>query len=170
MLEQLQKQDSSLSKCYRNTLLFYYFSISVQKCPQKAQYRLLARKINKTSTAGISQISSLSSLQGQTPCGSETSSAVWSEDNSEINLTSSDAVSESAQAKEQPSLFPCKLPFLTANIKWFCFWCYQGEPTSKTLLSYTSGFLFRHVALCTSLSVPSLVADWFKDNIILCDD
>lgn len=112
MLEQLQKQDSSLSKCYRNTLLFYYFSISVQKCPQKAQYRLLARKINKTSTAGISQISSLSSLQGQTPCGSETSSAVWSEDNSEINLTSSDAVSESAQAKEQPSFFPCKFTFL----------------------------------------------------------
>ncbi|XP_064024291.1 coiled-coil domain-containing protein 60 isoform X2 [Pogoniulus pusillus] len=81
------------------------FITSTKKCPQKAQYRLLARKINKTSTPGISQISSLSSLQGQTPCGSETSSAVWSEDNSEINLTTSDAVSESAQAKEQPSLF-----------------------------------------------------------------
>ncbi|NXX50183.1 CCD60 protein, partial [Tricholaema leucomelas] len=82
------------------------FITSTKKCSWNAQYRLLARKINKTSTPGISQISSLSSLQGRTPRGSETSSAVCSEDNSEINLTSSDAVSESAQAKEQPSLFP----------------------------------------------------------------
>ncbi|NXR05763.1 CCD60 protein, partial [Semnornis frantzii] len=82
------------------------FITNTKKCTWKAQCRLLARKINKTSTPGISQVSSLSSLQGQTPHGSKTSSAVCSEDSSEINLTSSDAVSESAQAKEQPSLFP----------------------------------------------------------------
>ncbi|NXG52406.1 CCD60 protein, partial [Psilopogon haemacephalus] len=81
------------------------FITNTKKCTWKAQYRLLARKINRTSTPGISQISSLSSLQGHTPCGSETSSAVCSEGNSEINLASSDAVSESAQDKEQPSLF-----------------------------------------------------------------
>ncbi|NXF89645.1 CCD60 protein, partial [Eubucco bourcierii] len=98
-LEEMEKE--KLGTCMQKLLI-----TNTKKCTWKAQYRLLARKINKTSTPGVSQISSLSSLQGQTPHGSKTSSAVCSEDNSEINLASSDALSESAQAKEQPSLFP----------------------------------------------------------------
>ncbi|NXP81192.1 CCD60 protein, partial [Ramphastos sulfuratus] len=96
-----EMEEEKLATCMQEL-----FTTNTKKCNWKAQYRLLARKINKSSTPGISQISSPSSLQSQTPHGSRTSSAVCSEDNSEIDLASSDAVSESAQAKEQPSLFP----------------------------------------------------------------
>ncbi|XP_054029253.1 coiled-coil domain-containing protein 60 [Dryobates pubescens] len=96
-----EMEEEKLAKCMQEL-----FITNTKKCTWKPQCSLLARMINKTSTPGISQISSLSSLQGQTSYGSEASIAVFSEDNSKINLASSDAVSESAQSKEQPSLFP----------------------------------------------------------------
>ncbi|KGL96212.1 Coiled-coil domain-containing protein 60, partial [Charadrius vociferus] len=82
------------------------FITNTKKCTWKARNSLLSRKINKASTPGISQLSSQSSPRGQTPCGSETSTGLCSEDNVKINVASSDVMSESAQAKEQPPLFP----------------------------------------------------------------
>ncbi|XP_076209490.1 coiled-coil domain-containing protein 60 [Aptenodytes patagonicus] len=82
------------------------FITNTKKCTWKAQYSLLSRKRNKTSTPGISQLSSQSSPRGQTPRGSETSTVLCSEDNIKINVASSDVMSESAQAKEQHHLFP----------------------------------------------------------------
>ncbi|GAB0196818.1 coiled-coil domain-containing protein 60 [Grus japonensis] len=81
-------------------------SRSREKCTWKARYTPLHRKINKTCIPGISQLSSQSSPRGQTPRGSETSTVLCSEDNVKISVDSSDVMSESAQAKEQPLLFP----------------------------------------------------------------
>ncbi|KAM6241807.1 coiled-coil domain-containing protein 60 [Spheniscus humboldti] len=88
------------------TYMWELFITNTKKCTWKAQYSLLSRKINKTSTPGISQLSSQSSPHGQTPRGSETSTVLCSEDNIKINVASSDVMSESAQAKEQHHLFP----------------------------------------------------------------
>ncbi|NXJ97067.1 CCD60 protein, partial [Corythaixoides concolor] len=79
---------------------------STKKRTRKARYGLFSRKINKTTTPGISQLSSQSSPRGQTPCGSVTSTVLCSEDKVKINVASSDVMSESAQAKEQPPFFP----------------------------------------------------------------
>ncbi|KAK0681900.1 CCD60 protein, partial [Pygoscelis papua] len=87
------------------TYMWELFFTNTKKCTWKAQYSLLSRKINKTSTPGISQLSSQSSLRGQTPHGSETSTVLCSED-IKINVASSDVMSESGQAKEQHHLFP----------------------------------------------------------------
>ncbi|KAF1514971.1 Coiled-coil domain-containing protein 60, partial [Eudyptes sclateri] len=87
------------------TYMWELFITNTKKCTWKAQYSLLSRKINKTSTPGISQLSSQSSPHGQTPRGSETSTVLCSED-IKINVASSDVMSESAQAKEQHHLFP----------------------------------------------------------------
>ncbi|KAM6340304.1 coiled-coil domain-containing protein 60 [Alca torda] len=81
------------------------FITNTKKCTWKARISAL-RKINKTSVPGISQLSRQSSPRGQTPHGSEPSTVLFSEDNVKINVASSDAMSESAQTKEQRPLFP----------------------------------------------------------------
>ncbi|XP_063207441.1 coiled-coil domain-containing protein 60 [Chroicocephalus ridibundus] len=81
------------------------FITNTKKSTWKARIGAL-RKINKTSVPGISQLSCQSSPGGQTPRGSEPSTVLCSEDNVKINVASSDAMSESAQAKEQRPLFP----------------------------------------------------------------
>ncbi|NXN71540.1 CCD60 protein, partial [Himantopus himantopus] len=88
------------------TCMWELFITNTKQCTWKARNSLLSRKINKTSTPGISQLSSQSSPRGQTPGGSETSTVLCPEDNVKINVALSDVVSESAQAKEQPPLFP----------------------------------------------------------------
>ncbi|XP_054700421.1 coiled-coil domain-containing protein 60 isoform X3 [Grus americana] len=88
------------------TYMWELFITNTKKCTWKARYTPLHRKINKTSIPGISQLSSQSSPRGQTPRGSETSTVLCSEDNIKISVDSSDVMSESAQAKEQPLLFP----------------------------------------------------------------
>ncbi|XP_075625937.1 coiled-coil domain-containing protein 60 isoform X1 [Balearica regulorum gibbericeps] len=88
------------------TCMWELFITNTKKCTWKARYTPLHRKINKTSIPGISQLSSQSSPRGQTPRGSETSTVLCSEDNVKISVDSSDVMSESAQAKEQPLLFP----------------------------------------------------------------
>ncbi|NXF44637.1 CCD60 protein, partial [Oceanites oceanicus] len=88
------------------TYMWELFITNTKKHTWKARYSPLSRKINKTSTPGISQLSSQSSPRGQTPHGSETSTVLCSEDNIKINVASSDVMSESAQAKEQQPLFP----------------------------------------------------------------
>ncbi|XP_075575061.1 coiled-coil domain-containing protein 60 [Pelecanus crispus] len=88
------------------TCMWELFITNTKKCIWKARYSPLSRKVNKTSTPGISQLSSQSSPRGQTPCGSETSTVLCSEDNVKINIASSDVMSEPAEAKEQPRLFP----------------------------------------------------------------
>ncbi|NXJ48577.1 CCD60 protein, partial [Spizaetus tyrannus] len=88
------------------TYMWELFITNTKKCTWKARYSLLSRKINKTSTPGICQLSSQSSPRSQTPRGSETSTVLCSEDNVKINIASSDVMSESAQAKEQQPLFP----------------------------------------------------------------
>ncbi|XP_074776817.1 coiled-coil domain-containing protein 60 isoform X1 [Athene noctua] len=82
------------------------FITNTKKWAWKARYNPLSRKINEISTPHISQLSSQSSPRGQTPRGSETSTVLCSEDNIKVNVASSDVMSESAQAKEQPPLFP----------------------------------------------------------------
>ncbi|NXE72007.1 CCD60 protein, partial [Cochlearius cochlearius] len=82
------------------------FITNTKKRTWKARCSPLIRKINKISTPGISQLSSQLSLRAQTPCDSETSTVLCSEDNVKINVASSDVMSESAQAKEQQPLFP----------------------------------------------------------------
>ncbi|KFV16949.1 Coiled-coil domain-containing protein 60, partial [Tauraco erythrolophus] len=82
------------------------FITKTKKCTWKARYGPLSRKINKTSTPGISQLSGQSSPRGQTPRGSITSTVLCSEDDVKINVVSSDVMSESAQAKQQPPFFP----------------------------------------------------------------
>lgn len=109
----------------------YLFFLYVQKCTWKTQYSLLSRKINKMSTPGISQLSSQSSPRSQTPRGSETSTVLCSEDNAKINIASSDVMSESAQAKEQQPLFPCKLLFLTAISNGFAFSVTRENPCQR---------------------------------------
>ncbi|NXA23739.1 CCD60 protein, partial [Ibidorhyncha struthersii] len=93
-------EEEKLAMC-----MWELFITNTKKCTWKARNSLLSKKINKTSTPGISQLSSQSSPRGQTPGGSETSIVLSSEDNVKINVTSSDVMSESAQAKEQPPLF-----------------------------------------------------------------
>ncbi|NXT33270.1 CCD60 protein, partial [Pelecanoides urinatrix] len=88
------------------TYMWELFITNTKKHTWKAQYSPLSRKINKTSTPSISQLSRQSSPHGQTPHGSETSTVLCSEDNVKINVASSDVTSESAQAKEQQPLFP----------------------------------------------------------------
>ncbi|NXQ93941.1 CCD60 protein, partial [Sagittarius serpentarius] len=88
------------------TYMWELFITNTKKCIWKAQYSPLSRKINKTSTPGISQLSSQSSPRGQTPRGSETSTVLCSEDDVKINVVSSDIMSEAAQAKQQQPLFP----------------------------------------------------------------
>ncbi|XP_059683888.1 coiled-coil domain-containing protein 60 [Gavia stellata] len=88
------------------TYMWELFITNRKKCTWKARCSPLSRKINKISTPGISQLSSQSSPQGQTPCGSVTSTALCSEDVVSINIASSDVMSESTQAKEQQPLFP----------------------------------------------------------------
>ncbi|KAM6051112.1 coiled-coil domain-containing protein 60 [Theristicus caerulescens] len=87
------------------TYMWELFITNTKKCTWR--YSPLSRKINKTSTPSIPQLSSQSSPRGQTPRGSETSTVLCSEDNIKMNVASSDVMSESAQAKEQPPLFPC---------------------------------------------------------------
>ncbi|KFQ80032.1 Coiled-coil domain-containing protein 60, partial [Phaethon lepturus] len=87
------------------TYMWDLFITNTKKCTWKAQCSPL-RKINKTSTPGTSQLSSQSSPQSQSPCDSITSAALCSEDDIKINVASSDVMSESAQAKEPPALFP----------------------------------------------------------------
>ncbi|XP_009947304.1 PREDICTED: coiled-coil domain-containing protein 60, partial [Leptosomus discolor] len=87
------------------TYMWELFITDTKKCTWKAQCSPLSRKINKTSTPGSSQLSCRSSPYGQTPRGGETSTVLCSEDNVKVNVASSDVMSESAQAKEQPSLF-----------------------------------------------------------------
>ncbi|NXJ69217.1 CCD60 protein, partial [Rostratula benghalensis] len=79
---------------------------NTKKYTWKARIDALSRKINKAGIPGIVQLSRQSSPAGQTPAGSEPSSVPCSEDNVKINVASSDAMSESAQAKEQQPLFP----------------------------------------------------------------
>ncbi|KAM6377965.1 LOW QUALITY PROTEIN: coiled-coil domain-containing protein 60 [Pluvialis apricaria] len=88
------------------TCMWELFITNIKKCTWKARNSLLSRKINKIFTPGISQLSSQSSPRGQTPRGSETSTVLCSEDHVKINVASSDVMSESAQAKEQPPFFP----------------------------------------------------------------
>ncbi|NXC75488.1 CCD60 protein, partial [Anhinga anhinga] len=82
------------------------FITNTKKRTWKARCSPLSRKIIKTSTPGISQLSRQSSPCVQTPHGSETSTVLCSEDNIKINAASSDVMSESAEAKEQQPLFP----------------------------------------------------------------
>ncbi|NXE11379.1 CCD60 protein, partial [Lophotis ruficrista] len=84
------------------THMWELFVTKTKKRTWKAQYGPPSRKINGTSTPGTSQLSSQSSPRGQTPCGSVASTVLCSEDNVKIN----DVMSESAQAKEQQSIFP----------------------------------------------------------------
>ncbi|KAM9281823.1 coiled-coil domain-containing protein 60 [Morus bassanus] len=86
------------------THMWELFITNTKKHTWKARCSPLSRKINKTSTPGISQLSSQSSPCVQTPHGSEISTVLCSEDNIKINVASSDVMSESAQAKEQPLL------------------------------------------------------------------
>ncbi|NXL61881.1 CCD60 protein, partial [Chordeiles acutipennis] len=78
---------------------------NTKKCIWKPWCSPIRRKRKETSTPGVSQLSSLSSPRGQTPCGSETTTVVGSEDNVKMNVASSDVMSESAQSKEQRPLF-----------------------------------------------------------------
>ncbi|XP_065707894.1 coiled-coil domain-containing protein 60 [Patagioenas fasciata] len=80
------------------------FISRIKKHTWKTRCSPLIRKINRASTPGISQLSSQSSPRGQSPCDSVTSTIPCSEDNTKINLSSSDIMSESAQAKEQDLL------------------------------------------------------------------
>ncbi|KFZ52178.1 Coiled-coil domain-containing protein 60, partial [Antrostomus carolinensis] len=75
---------------------------NTKKCIWKPWYSLVSKKRNKTSTPGVSQLSSWSSPRGQTPCDSEATTVLCSEDNVKMNVASPDVMSESAQAKEQP--------------------------------------------------------------------
>ncbi|NXJ80253.1 CCD60 protein, partial [Trogon melanurus] len=88
------------------TYMWEFFTTNKKKGTWRAQCSLLSRKISKTSTPGISQLSRQSSSCGQTPHGSEASTAFCSVDRVKINVASSDVRSESAQAKEQRCLFP----------------------------------------------------------------
>ncbi|NWY53364.1 CCD60 protein, partial [Chionis minor] len=88
------------------TYTWELFITNTKKRTWKSRYSPLCKKINKTSTPGISQLSSQSSPRGQTLHGSETSTVLCSEDNIKINVASSDVMTESVQAKEQPPLFP----------------------------------------------------------------
>ncbi|KAK2523018.1 Ccdc60 [Columba guinea] len=63
-----------------------------EKCTWKTRCSPLMRKINRASTPGISQLSSQSSPRGQSPCDSVTSTIACSEDNTKINLSSSDVM------------------------------------------------------------------------------
>ncbi|KAM7090080.1 coiled-coil domain-containing protein 60 [Ciconia maguari] len=87
------------------TYMWELFITNTKKSIWKSRYSPLSRKINKTPTPGISQLSSQSFPCGQTPHGSETSTVLCSEDNIKINVASSDVMSESAQAKERQLLF-----------------------------------------------------------------
>ncbi|NXI46233.1 CCD60 protein, partial [Galbula dea] len=86
------------------TYMWELFNKNTKKYFWKAQYRLL-RKIKRTHTPSISQSSSQSTLRGQTPCGSENSAALCSEDSVKINPASSDVMSI-PQAKEKRPLLP----------------------------------------------------------------
>ncbi|NWQ97914.1 CCD60 protein, partial [Burhinus bistriatus] len=88
------------------TYMWELFITNTKKCTWKARCSPLSKKINKTSILGISQLSGQSSPRSQTPRGSETSTVLCSEDNTKINVASFNVMSESAQAKEQPPLFP----------------------------------------------------------------
>ncbi|XP_010009874.1 PREDICTED: coiled-coil domain-containing protein 60, partial [Nestor notabilis] len=83
------------------TYMWERFITKKKKYTWKAGYRLLSRTVNNKVTPGISQFSSQSSPQGQTPQGSEPSTVHCSEDNIKIN-----DVTESAQAKERQPLLP----------------------------------------------------------------
>ncbi|KFV13412.1 Coiled-coil domain-containing protein 60, partial [Pterocles gutturalis] len=86
------------------TYMWEAFITNTKKRTWKARY--LSRKINKTFTAVISQLSSQSPHRGPSPHGSVNSTALCSEDSVKINVVSSDVPSELAQAKEQQPLFP----------------------------------------------------------------
>ncbi|XP_032857347.2 coiled-coil domain-containing protein 60 [Tyto alba] len=88
------------------TYMWELFITNTKRCTWKARYNPFSRKLNKAYTPRISQLSSQSSPCGQTPRGSETSTVLCAEDNVEINVASSDIMSESAQSKEQQPLFP----------------------------------------------------------------
>ncbi|NXF28906.1 CCD60 protein, partial [Nyctibius bracteatus] len=88
------------------TYVWEHFIANTKKRTWKALCTTLSRMINKTSVRSISQLSIQSSASGQTPHSSENSTVPCSEDNVKINVASSDVMSESAQAKEQPPLFP----------------------------------------------------------------
>ncbi|XP_053938835.1 coiled-coil domain-containing protein 60 isoform X2 [Cuculus canorus] len=87
------------------TLMQELFVTNRKKSTWKAQYSVFRRKVLQTSALGIPQLSHQSSLHGQTPRGSITSTVPCSEDNIKISVSSSNVTSESEQAKEQP-LFP----------------------------------------------------------------
>ncbi|NXW95601.1 CCD60 protein, partial [Alopecoenas beccarii] len=80
------------------------FVSRTKKRTWKTRCSPLMRKINRASTPGISQLSSQSTPRGQSPCDSVTSTLPCSEDNTKINVSASDIMSESAQAKEQDLL------------------------------------------------------------------
>ncbi|NWS54551.1 CCD60 protein, partial [Chunga burmeisteri] len=88
------------------TYMWELLITNTKKFTWKARYGPLSRKINKTFTLGISQLSSQSSPCGQTPRGSITSTVLCSEDNIKISVASSDVMSESAQAEDRQPLFP----------------------------------------------------------------
>ncbi|KAM9259907.1 LOW QUALITY PROTEIN: coiled-coil domain-containing protein 60 [Cariama cristata] len=88
------------------TYMWELFITNTKKFTWKARYGPLSRKINKTPTLGISQLSSQSSPCGQTPRGSITSTVLCSEDNTKISVASSDVMSESAQDEDRQPLFP----------------------------------------------------------------
>ncbi|XP_014817050.1 PREDICTED: coiled-coil domain-containing protein 60 [Calidris pugnax] len=79
---------------------------NTKKYNWKSRINVLSRKINKTCIPGLIQLSRQSSPCSQITAGSERSSVSCSEDNIKINVASSDVMSESAQAKEQQTLFP----------------------------------------------------------------
>ncbi|NXY46219.1 CCD60 protein, partial [Ceuthmochares aereus] len=88
------------------TQMQQFFIAYSKKSIWKAKYGLFRRKIIKMSTLSIPQLSRQSSLHGQTPRGSITSTVFSSEDSAKISAASSDVMNESAQAKERQPLFP----------------------------------------------------------------
>ncbi|XP_069727401.1 coiled-coil domain-containing protein 60 [Phaenicophaeus curvirostris] len=88
------------------TLMEELLIANIKKSIWKTLYSPFRRKMIKTSTLSIPQLSRRSSLRGQTPRDSITSTVLGSEDNIKISVASSDVMSESAQAKEQQPLFP----------------------------------------------------------------
>ncbi|NWX40126.1 CCD60 protein, partial [Steatornis caripensis] len=89
-----------------STYMWQLFITNTKKFTWKARHGPLSRKINKTLCRSVSRFSILSSAYGQTPYGSETSIAVFSEDTVELHAASSDVTIELPQIKEQPSIFP----------------------------------------------------------------
>ncbi|XP_010290493.1 PREDICTED: coiled-coil domain-containing protein 60 [Phaethon lepturus] len=135
------------------TYMWDLFITNTKKCTWKAQCSPL-RKINKTSTPGTSQLSSQSSPQSQSPCDSITSAALCSEDDIKINVASSDVMSESAQAKEPPALFPSLQKIIQITHEEVSKDVYEEEDMTKnTVLQrcHISSFIKRKSNLCADM-------------------